>query len=127
MILTFDHLQDWFSDPKRAITFWGNFLIHENGCQLWMGPFWERGHGRYVLDGHNVRVHRVRWVWARRGGIDPDLVVRHFFCENKSCGNPAHLILGTRDENADDERFIHSCVPMAFGPGHITGGEPGKK
>jgi len=54
------------------------------------------------------------------------MVVRHLMCNNKACGNPAHLLVGDRQENNEDEYFIHGH-PMAFGPGYETGGEPGKR
>jgi hypothetical protein len=124
---TYELLKLWFSDPNRVRAFFGNFEIQENGCQLWMGPFFERGHGRYVFDGQNVRTHRLRWIWSRGKDIPDCIYLRHVLCNNKACGNPAHLIGGdTWWENADDEKFIHGD-PMAFGSGYITGGEPGTR
>lgn len=123
---TFEELKLWFSNPDNARKFFGNFETDENGCHLWKGPFWQSGHGRYVFDGTNTRTHRLRWIWERGRDIPQDLCIRHLLCKNKGCGNPAHLIGGTWSENNDDEKFIHGR-PMAFGPGHDSGGEPGKR
>jgi hypothetical protein len=123
---TFELLKLWFSDPELKRQFFGNFEIQDNGCHLWLGPFWERGHGRYVFDGENTRTHRLRWIWSRQNDIPEGIYIRHLLCNNKRCGNPAHLVGGSWRDNAEDEQFIHGR-PMAFGPGHITGGEPGTR
>ena len=124
MTPTIEHVKLWFADLAKARRFFGNFEIQENGCQLWMGPFFESGHGRYKFDGSDVRVHRVRWICRRAMDLPVDICLRHFMCRNPACGNPAHLIGGTWQENRDDQMFLDG-PPMAFGPGHDTGGEPG--
>lgn len=127
MILNYELLEEWFRDPKcgeeRTQEFFGNFEQKPDGCQLWKGPFWEKGHGRYIISRKNVRVHRVRWVWEKKQAIPTGLFVRHFLCDEKACGNPAHLIPGTEPENGDDDELIHGG-PISFGPGFETGGEP---
>jgi hypothetical protein len=127
MLLTYEILQEWFGDlehgEERTLDFFGNFEKTQNGCQLWKGPFWESGHGRYTIFRHHVRIHRVRWVWEKKQAIPAGLCVRHFFCDQKPCGNPEHLIPGTNSENGDDDELIHGGS-IAFGPGYETGGEP---
>jgi hypothetical protein len=120
---TFEEMKLWFADPDHERQFFGNFEIKENGCHLWKGPFWSSGHGRYVFDGSNNRTHRLRWIWERGRDIPEGMCLRHVLCKDKACGNPAHLVGGSWSENNDDEKFIHGR-PMAFGPGHDTGGEP---
>lgn len=101
----------WFANPDHVRGFFGNWEIQANGCHLWLGPFWERGHGRYVFNGENTRTHRLRWIWSRGADIDEGIRIRHLMCNNKACGNPAHLIGGTWQENNDDEKFIHGVRP----------------
>ncbi len=120
----FEHVKLWFANPVNARQFFGNFEIQANGCQLWMGPFFDGGHGLYTFDGEHVRVHRLRWIWRRGVDVPDDICIRHWACANKACGNPAHLIGGTWTENREDQMFLDG-PPMAFGPGHDTGGEPG--
>jgi hypothetical protein len=49
--------------------------------------------GRKIVEGESRRISQ--------GGISNGLVVRHT-CTNKSCCNPAHLILGTQSDNYYD-------------------------
>jgi len=128
MAVNYAALLQWFSNPDNAARFWENWSVgHENGCHLWLGPFWEDGHGRFSMDGSNTRTHRVRYILARESDMFPEApFVSHLLCKNPACGNPRHLAGGDRKDNAEDEQFVHG-VPMGFGPGHDTGGEPGKK
>ncbi len=66
MTPTFEHAKLWFANRDNRLKFFGNFDLLDNGCQLWRGPFFEGGHGRYRFDGEDCRVHRLRWV-LRRG------------------------------------------------------------
>lgn len=127
MILTYELLQEWFGDLKKGeecrLDFFGNFERRPNGCELWKGPFWDQGYGRYKVFRENRRVHRICWVWEKKQSIPAGLWVRHFMCDQKACANPAHLLLGNEPENGDDDELIHGG-PIAFGPGFETGGEP---
>jgi len=127
MTPTIEHCKLWFADPANARKFFGNFDIQENGCQLWRGPFFDGGHGLYTFDGAHVRVHRLRWILRRGVDVPDDICIRHWACENKPCGNTRHLIGGDWIDNREDQVWLNGrfCVPMAFGPGHDTGGEPG--
>jgi hypothetical protein len=128
MTPTLEEVKLWFANRDHTSRFFGNFEIREDGCELWMGPFFDSGHGLYTFDGGHVRVHRLRWMLARGVDIPKDICIRHLLCANKACGNPAHLVGGAWSENREDQYLIdgdRKGVFMAFGPGHDTGGEPG--
>jgi hypothetical protein len=69
----------------------------ENGCWVWQGQS-NKHYGQIELSGHMHTTHRVAYeLWVER--IPHDLVVLHL-CGNRLCCNPAHLIVGTRQECA---------------------------
>lgn len=61
------------------------------------------GYGRIKYLGRSVKHHR--FVYCQANGLFLDdiegLIVRHK-CDNRSCVNPAHLILGTHMDNMID-------------------------
>jgi len=115
---TYEQLQEWFT-PARAARFWRK--VEKNatpeGCWLWRGSCADGGHGQVYCCGHNVRVHRLTWMIARKRSIPefiPDsrgefapFVVRHLMCDHANCCNPAHLVGGTPEENVRDTWQIH--------------------
>ena len=69
------------------------------GCWLWLAGS-SCGYGDFWLSGKNRKAHRVSWG-LYRGEIPSGLNVCHH-CDVKLCVNPAHLWLGTDDENMQD-------------------------
>lgn len=47
-----------------------------------------------------VQAHRLAY-WLANGPIPEGKLVRHL-CHNPSCCNPAHLVVGTNQDNSDD-------------------------
>ena len=75
-------------------------------CWLWHGardP--KNGYGNFGIEGgHNGRTekaHRAAWLLLV-GPIPDGLFVLHK-CDNPPCVNPAHLFLGTHQDNMDDK------------------------
>lgn len=80
-----------------------------DACWPWTGVTVESGYGHVRWDGAQLRTHRLAWVLTH-GAIPDGLLVLHT-CEarypvgdtgHRRCCNPAHLKLGTHQDNMDD-------------------------
>jgi hypothetical protein len=75
----------------------------ETGCWEWLGAKTVKGYGFIKIGGHNFRVHRVMAMLV--GDLedigDKESIVRHT-CDNPSCFNPEHLLVGTTEDNFQD-------------------------
>ena len=70
-------------------------------CWPWTGYVNAKGYGR-LLRGQNGRIYAHRAAWVIANGPIPDgLILRHA-CDNPACCNPAHLLLGTYQDNVND-------------------------
>lgn len=76
----------------------------ENGCWTWTGSRDVYGYGRlhYTEDGKrgSVKAHRLSWL-IHCGDIPENMIICHR-CDTPSCVNPAHLFLGTWQDNMTD-------------------------
>lgn len=82
-------------------------------CWPWMG-YRHRGYGEVSWGMRMQRAHRIAWMLAN-GPIPSGLWVLHK-CDNPPCCNPAHLYLGTHDDNVRDkvERGRQGKMPPDF-------------
>lgn len=79
--------------------FW-SYVDKSGECWLWTGLI-RHGYGSIQIDrtGH-IRAHRYSWSLAN--GPIPDVAWVLHSCDVRNCVNPAHLRLGTSDDNVAD-------------------------
>ena len=79
-----------------------------SGCQLWTGELEINGYGQGFVLGKPYRyMHRFVYQLRHRKTLPPDIYVRHhpILCKNKHCVAQDHLLEGTAQDNANDEKI----------------------
>lgn len=102
-------LQHILARQSRLVRFWER--VDKRGpddCWPWMGFRTSTGYGRTSLLHRTYQAHRVSWALAF-GPVPDGLHVLHR-CDNPPCVNPAHLFVGTHEDNMRDREKKGRCV-----------------
>ena len=87
--------QPYISDALLDDKFWGKV---SKDCWGWTGATNATGYGYFGTPA--TPAHRV--AWARTHGLVPDGMHVLHTCDMRLCVNPAHLYLGTHQDNMRD-------------------------
>lgn len=72
-------------------------------CWEWTASLNGGRYGQFQWDRKMIRSHRVAFMLVK-GTIPPGASVLHT-CDNQQCCNPAHLFLGTQQDNMTDKKL----------------------
>lgn len=89
-------------DQDQISAFWSKVAItpHRRDCWEWQGARRPKGYGNCTINKQSLPVHRVAF-WLANGDSPSRFQVCHT-CDNPSCCNPSHLMLGTVASNYMD-------------------------
>ena len=85
--------------PRQVNRFW-NHVNKTADCWLWTASTDRDGYGTFGANGVTYRAHRLAWMLAN-GEIPSGFILLHS-CDTPNCCNPAHLSIGTHQDNVID-------------------------
>lgn len=90
------------TDEERLDAFFSkiDFGVGDDTCWLWEGSRTSNGYGQFRFLDCNWQAHRVAWTLLV-GPIPEGMELCHT-CDVRACVNPAHIFVGTHQDNMDD-------------------------
>jgi hypothetical protein len=88
----------------KEMRFWGKVdkSLGPNACWIWMGAITSHGYGCVQFTrGKVVGAHKVAYQLTK-GEVPAGMEIMHS-CDSPPCVNPAHLSIGTRQDNVNDK------------------------
>jgi HNH endonuclease len=92
---------------KQTLADWPQIIARHalldsmTGCIEWQAGTSPKGYGMVSVSGVYAQAHRFAYA-AANGRIPAGMHVLHK-CDNRKCCNPAHLYIGTNDQNIADK------------------------
>lgn len=90
---------------NREEHFWSKVDKKEDHeCWEWKGAKDKCGYGNIGVEYKTILTHRLAYEFFYNRKIPIGLCVLHI-CDNPSCCNPHHLVIGTQGNNARDRQY----------------------
>lgn len=97
----------WSHYPKRKMSErFFKYVKKTKGCWIWTGTKNRLGYGQMTTYNKGVRrgIASHRFSWEHHNSQIPKGSLVLHKCDNPPCVNPAHLFLGSHQDNVDDKR-----------------------